>query len=995
MKKYIATALFINVCFSLLTVSAQITGDQAPTQADRQCTDLAYNLTYRKSKDSNTNGEVSDLQSFLQDQRLLNSDPTGNFGALTLRAVKTFQSKNGLLSSGYVGVYTRAMIKEVSCAFSTNQPATASGFFATTKIVSVKLEDTKVVFSGINLMALLKEHPDLYLGYKADCAFKSVCSGELEQASSDYYSTSFYINKDFKDLNSNGNIDVQIFDKKTGKSLSEVFSITSKSSTLSPVSNTKSSTLLPSVVLNMSPTTPEYGKSSTIFWTSTESTSCSYVGGEMNAVKGNSYGTSGSFSTQELTENKKYTVTCYGKGGYTTASLEIKVQASNQSTLATITGFSNKDPNPITGATAIIWHTSKAANTLSNGAIPISLDVSCSPGSISFVTDKGNAPDCLKGGIWNWTNTSGDSIVVTPVGNVTPVTALFTLTVQDPSGEYSKRQTQRLSITFPPTKKETSTNTSLIPTVEFLSAPTLKLQYDSQNKESALVGQVKVKVTTGSSAILIPSTFRNSTPRVVWITNSNANGSNVVYVNSYTTTSSNSGEVTTGQDGSISIPASTSVSFTLTHTVKTSQLLAGTYSFSSPDDLPYVDQYGASKTLSKTSFKNNFLSNTITIIGETSPYITGSHQSQKNAEQYYLFGDRFSSTANIITINGVTKTFPLDVSGGILFSAKDFNITSTGDYAVTVSVNGQVSNHMMVSMTVPVMSANISPIVEFLSAPTLKLQYDSANKEVLLVGQSIVKITTGASSLSLPTDNNGNPAVFIYSLLKSGGFFGGDSFVNLNSGKFVTTSSPNSSATIPPNTSVVLTTTYTAKPVDMFAGSYKLTPTGLYYIDQNGNGQIALKTSFKNASESNFVTVIGESVYQQMPQGNEGWYDGGSGGESGGSGASLILKSSLSQVKSMFDQGKAIASTFSGVTRAQAMSCTDIKTNLHRGFETSQVSKLQEFLIEKGFLSEKATGFFGDLTIKAVKAYQQSLGLKETGMVYDLTRQAIKTETCQ
>ncbi len=94
-------------------------------------------------------------------------------------------------------------------------------------------------------------------------------------------------------------------------------------------------------------------------------------------------------------------------------------------------------------------------------------------------------------------------------------------------------------------------------------------------------------------------------------------------------------------------------------------------------------------------------------------------------------------------------------------------------------------------------------------------------------------------------------------------------------------------------------------------------------------------------------------------------------------------------------QGELAMRTLSGATTASASGeCVDITRNLHRGFETSSVSKLQNFLIEKGFLSEKASGFFGDLTIDAVKAYQRSIGLPETGMVYDLTRQAIKSETC-
>jgi murein L,D-transpeptidase YcbB/YkuD len=75
-------------------------------------------------------------------------------------------------------------------------------------------------------------------------------------------------------------------------------------------------------------------------------------------------------------------------------------------------------------------------------------------------------------------------------------------------------------------------------------------------------------------------------------------------------------------------------------------------------------------------------------------------------------------------------------------------------------------------------------------------------------------------------------------------------------------------------------------------------------------------------------------------------------------------------------------------------SCINIKTNLKRGDASAEVYKLQEFLFVQDLLSEKPTGFFGDLTKQAVKEYQNSIGIKETGMVYELTRQAIFTETC-
>ena len=114
----------------------------------------------------------------------------------------------------------------------------------------------------------------------------------------------------------------------------------------------------------------------------------------------------------------------------------------------------------------------------------------------------------------------------------------------------------------------------------------------------------------------------------------------------------------------------------------------------------------------------------------------------------------------------------------------------------------------------------------------------------------------------------------------------------------------------------------------------------------------------------------------------------------------LIQEKGASIVSGLFGAAKASASTASNnemtpkVQSASPAFCTDISRNIHRGDESPMTSLLQVFLADKGFLQGEPSGFFGDLTIEAVKAYQRSLGLPETGMVYDFTRQAIKDATC-
>lgn len=64
----------------------------------------------------------------------------------------------------------------------------------------------------------------------------------------------------------------------------------------------------------------------------------------------------------------------------------------------------------------------------------------------------------------------------------------------------------------------------------------------------------------------------------------------------------------------------------------------------------------------------------------------------------------------------------------------------------------------------------------------------------------------------------------------------------------------------------------------------------------------------------------------------------------------------------------------------------NIQNDLKYGSKGAEVTELQEFLIDKGFLHSEATGNFYTLTKSAVMAYQTSENLPSTGFVGPLTR---------
>ena len=78
-------------------------------------------------RDAQTAGNVTKLQTYLQQANYLSTSPSGYFGAMTLKAVQKFQSDNGVSSTGYVGPATKAMLKNLSCNTTAVQPTINPG----------------------------------------------------------------------------------------------------------------------------------------------------------------------------------------------------------------------------------------------------------------------------------------------------------------------------------------------------------------------------------------------------------------------------------------------------------------------------------------------------------------------------------------------------------------------------------------------------------------------------------------------------------------------------------------------------------------------------------------------------------------------------------------------------------------------------------------------------------------------------------------------------
>ncbi len=126
-----------SACQTALTSSSGSTSgsgtsvdNEDTTVVDESCTDLTYYMsisltrspsatayTRSQSTDAITDGQVTELQTFLKDQGFMDQSvtTTGRYGSMTTRAVKVFQARYGFSQTGATGPMTRAKIKALTC----------------------------------------------------------------------------------------------------------------------------------------------------------------------------------------------------------------------------------------------------------------------------------------------------------------------------------------------------------------------------------------------------------------------------------------------------------------------------------------------------------------------------------------------------------------------------------------------------------------------------------------------------------------------------------------------------------------------------------------------------------------------------------------------------------------------------------------------------------------------------------------------------------------
>ena len=106
-------------------------------------------------------------------------------------------------------------------------------------------------------------------------------------------------------------------------------------------------------------------------------------------------------------------------------------------------------------------------------------------------------------------------------------------------------------------------------------------------------------------------------------------------------------------------------------------------------------------------------------------------------------------------------------------------------------------------------------------------------------------------------------------------------------------------------------------------------------------------------------------------------------GGGGGGSSAVIIKPAASST------GTSTTQVANIIPVAITASSYVFSLNLKLGVSGEEVKKLQEKLKTEGLYSGPITGYFGALTLEAVKAYQKKMGLPETGFVGSMTREKL------
>lgn len=306
------------------------------------CANLTKNLQFG-SKDARNSNDVYKLRNFLKEDRdfVTNKiDALGYFGPNTKAAVINFQKKYAITGTGVVGQLTRAKIKEISCA---SVPIVVDKKISTNtsiaKVTETVVPNTVKETSVITEVPVVKEAPTIFV--------KTLLASDITSSSAT--------------LNGNGGIDGEKhwFEWGKGEKLGSVTTqvvapiiysakitglvplttyyfraVTSVATTSERKAETAYGTIryfttpptpsvsviIPTISISSPQTAVNSVGGTKVIWTSTNSSTCHFTGGEDGGSWTTQTSLSGVYVTKPMTKEATFGIYCTSSTGNTVTS---------------------------------------------------------------------------------------------------------------------------------------------------------------------------------------------------------------------------------------------------------------------------------------------------------------------------------------------------------------------------------------------------------------------------------------------------------------------------------------------------------------------------------------------------------------------------------------------------------------------------------------------------------------------------------------------------
>ncbi|MSU55066.1 MAG: DUF4214 domain-containing protein [Candidatus Taylorbacteria bacterium] len=400
------------------------------------------------------------------------------------------------------------------------------------------------------------------------------------------------------------------------------------------------------------------------------------------------------------------------------------------------------------------------------------------------------------------------------------------------------------------------TNSTSDATVVINGSPRLELTYDSSNKEVLLTSAFDVTVSAGSKGVNLYKVwggvdFKGQDGNSV-STNSQSNTVLTLLTSNIDSTVDDHGQPM------FVLPAGRIVQFKAVTTINPRQMFAGTYTASL-----YAVWANTSKFIGN-SF--NLIAppnstNSKTIVGETSPYISSIDTTSVPGTSI-VKGTRFSPANNFIVLVNNSSFGPVPSTNNgttINLNLSGFNPAPGGQplQVINADMGTDTGKSNVVWVTIGGTTQPLSPLLVDASitingSPRLELTYDSNNKESQLTATFNTTVTAGKSDLTLYTKSanasffdQSNNSAYPNSLNMKVGVAAGEK----------TDAYGRNYTVVPAGKSVQLTAVLTANPKQMFAGTYY---AKLMHLNAKGSDINDVVNIPVPAVQASPMTIVGE-----------------------------------------------------------------------------------------------------------------------------------------